>query len=359
MITPMKPALLLSLLLLAGCGRHAASDEDPKPTAQVTTAAVTAGSIADTVTAYGAAEVTPQGERTLIAPVEAVLARVVAAPGVIVRAGDAVVVLTASPATKLDIEKTAHDAAVAQAAYARALRLRATGLDSDADVETARAAAATAGEASANLQSRSGGALTLRAPIGGVVESVALAPGDQAAAGAAVAKIGDASALRVRLGVEPAAAASIRVGALVRLATTAGGQDRVSQVSGVDPRLDALTRLASVSVLAPPGSGFSPGQPLKGTVVLRERTGVLIVPRAALLYEGEEPYVFVISGGAAHRKPVKLGALDADHVEVVSGVAAGDRVAVDGAAALEDGMAAREGKAADGKAANGAAAKDE
>ena len=86
--------------------------------------------------------------------------------------------------------------------------------------------------------------------------------------------------------------------------------------------------------------------------MLRERSGVLIAPRAALLYDGEQPYVFVIVGGVAHRKAVKLGALDGDRVEIVQGLAAGDRVAVDGAAALEDGMAAHEGKPA-------AAAKDE
>ena len=91
---------------------------------------------------------------------------------------------------------------------------------------------------------------------------------------------------------------------------------------------------------------------MKATLVLRERTGVLIAPRAALLYDGEQPYVFVIAGGVAHRRPVKLGALDGDRVEIAQGLAAADRVAVEGAAALDDGMAAREGKAA-------AAAKDE
>ena len=73
MKSPMKRILLLALFL-AACGRKGAADEDAKPTAQVTTAPIVTGSIADTVTAYGAAEVTPQGERTLISPVEAVVA---------------------------------------------------------------------------------------------------------------------------------------------------------------------------------------------------------------------------------------------------------------------------------------------
>ncbi len=348
MKTPMKRLLLLTLLL-AACGRHPAEDEDAKPTALVTTAVVAVGAIADTVTAYGAAEVTPQGERALIAPVEAVVAGVPAAPGTQVRAGQAVVVLTLSAGTRLELDKSVHDAAVAEAAYARALRLRAAGLDSDADVETAKAAAASAGETARNLQAHAGAALTLTAPIDGVVESVALAPGDMAAAGATVAKVGDASALRIRLGVEPAAAAAVHVGDRVRLAPSAGGEARDSRVIGVDPRLDPQTKLASVSVAAPAGAGISPGQPVKAILVLRERSGVLIAPRAALLYDGEQPYVFVIAGGVAHRRPVKLGALDGDRVEVVQGLAAGDRVAVDGAAALDDGMAAREGKAAAAK----------
>lgn len=339
----MKRALILLLLATAACSRQKA-DEEPTPTALVTTAPVQRASIDETVTAYGAAEVSPEGERTLAAPVEAVVGKVLAPAGTRVRAGQAIAVLTLSPTSRLDLAKARQDAAVADAAYARAQRLRQTGLDSDADVETARAAAAAADETARSLEGRAGAGLILRAPIAGVVESLAPAPGDVVAQGAAVAKVGSLQAVRIRLGLDPRAAGRIEPGATVRLSPLAGGDERTGQVASVDPQLDAQTRLASIVVRAD-SAGLSAGEPLEGVVVVRVHPQAVVVPRAALLYEGEQPYVFVADHGAAHRHDVKLGVSDDQQAEVLDGVTPGQRVVVEGAAALDDGMAVREAAA--------------
>ena len=336
----MKRSLILALLLM-GCSPKE-STEDAKPTALVSTIQVERGGVEDAITAYGAAEILPQGEHGLAAPIEAVVATVTAPAGTQVRAGQPVVTLAASPATRLDVEKAAHDAETANAAYARAQRLRATGLDSDADVETARAAAASANETRRTLAARTGAALVLRAPVSGVVEAVALAPGDLAAAGANVAKVGDPSALRARLGVEPAVIGSIREGDTVRLTPAAGGAETVGSVAAVDPRADPQTRMSSVMVSLPSGRGLSPGAALRGVIVLSRRQGAILIPRAAVLYDQDQPYVFAVSGATAHRFNVVLGAEQGDRVEVAHGLGAGARIVVDGAAALEDGMAVRE-----------------
>jgi RND family efflux transporter MFP subunit len=342
----MKPALAAFLLLplLAACSKGPA-DADATPTALVTTTLVARGDIAETVTAYGAVEFNPDAERSLTAPVEAVVTAVLAPAGTTVAAGQPVVSLKLSPASQLDLGKAEADAAAATAAYARAQRLRASGLDSDADVETARAAAASAEQSARSLSSRAGGALVLRAPIAGVVEAVTPAPGDTVATGASVGKVGALSGLRIRLGVEPAAAARLSRNAAVRLSPLAGGPEQTASVLSIDPRLDAQTRLASVIVRAPGGS-LAPGEPLKGVIVLAEHSGAAVIPRAALLYDQEKPYVFVVAKAAAHRRDVVLGAGDDDRVEVTSGLNVGDRIVVEGASALDDGMAVREGAAA-------------
>jgi hypothetical protein len=61
--------------------------------------------------------------------------------------------------------------------------------------------------------------------------------------------------------------------------------------------------------------------------------------------EGEETAVFVVSGDKAQRKPVTLGLADAGHVEVKSGIAAGDKVIVTGQNGLPDGAAVSVGAA--------------
>ena len=229
-----------------------------------------------------------------------------------------------------------------QAAYARAVRLRAGGLASDADVEAARAASATASQTAGSLGARAGGGLVLRAPVAGVVETVALGPGDTAAQGAAIAKVGALGDLRIRLALDAKVAATIAPGAVVRVSPLSGGGERFGVVASVDPRLDPATRLASV-VVRVSAAGFVPGEPLQGAIVVTDHPGALTVPRASLLYDGDQPYLFVAVGVVAHRRDVRLGAQAADKVEIAQGVAPGDKVVVDGAAALDDGMAVREG----------------
>ena len=71
----------------------------------------------------------------------------------------------------------------------------------------------------------------------------------------------------------------------------------------------------------------------------------MLIPRAAVLYDQDQPYVFTVTGNAAHKAEVGLGGEQGDRVEVTKGLAAGVRIVVEGAAALDDGMAVREGPA--------------
>ena len=334
--------LILTLALgpaLSGCqGKPDAADV--KPTALVTLAPVTAGPVGDTITAYGEVTYAPQGERVLVAPFESRVVQVMAPAGHPVRAGEAVAVLTPTPAAQVDIARATQDAIATQAAYLRAQRLRATGLVSDAEVETARAAAMVAAKGRQLLGGRLN-ALTLRAPIAGVVESVSGAPGDQVAAGAGVAKIGSLTNARARLGVEPGVASRIAVGGTVHLTALADkGPGLDAHIVAVDPHADAQTRLASV-IADVPGGVIVPGVPVRGTLRLTGGHDALAVPRAALLYQGEQAYVFVDIAGVARRRDVKIGADVGDRVEIGSGVKAGEQVVVEGAAALDDGMAVR------------------
>jgi membrane fusion protein, multidrug efflux system len=70
-----------------------------------------------------------------------------------------------------------------------------------------------------------------------------------------------------------------------------------------------------------------------------KRVNVVLVPLAALVREGEDTAVFVATGDKAERRAVTLGVSDGTHVEIVSGLAAGDRVIVHGQAGLPDGAA--------------------
>lgn len=337
----MKRALAAGLILLTGCSAQKDTGAaEPKPSALVSTAVVQTSALPEILTAYGAAETTAAGERIVAAPLESILSQVLVAVGDPVRAGQAVAQVQPSPTVRLDIARAARDAQTAQAAYARAVRLRSSGLVSDADVETTRAALSNAQTSSQSLSGRLSGALT--APISGIVQTVGSAPGDLVAAGAPIMKIGPGTGSRVRLGLDPREASRIHVGEGVRVSPTDGGPGFTGSITALDPRADPQTRLASAFASIPRGLQVNPGQPLKGEITVGRHTGVATVPRSAVLYEGDKPYLFVIEGGVAHRREVTLGVESGDRVEIREGLKVGARIALDGGTALSDGMAVRQ-----------------
>jgi len=118
-----------------------------------------------------------------------------------------------------------------------------------------------------------------------------------------------------------------------------------SRVASIDRRVDPATRLAALLVPLRTAGALLPGEAVKAEVVVGTRTGVLTVPRAAVLYDGDTPYVFLVSGAKAVRRPVEIGLELTDRVELTSGVQADDRVVIEGGPSLSDGMAVREAAA--------------
>lgn len=76
----------------------------------------------------------------------------------------------------------------------------------------------------------------------------------------------------------------------------------------------------------------------------RQRNGVLVVPRGAVIFSGAHRYVFTVPSGdvdaltTVQRKEIKVGSSNASDFEVLSGLNAGDLIALPGNFELKDGM---------------------
>lgn len=335
--------MLAPLIILSGCSGGTSEAPTTEPAALVKTATAMLGAPAETVTVYGAASAGPASERGLSAPVEATILTIHAAPGTQVRVGDAIVTLRPSPNAALDLNRAANDAAQANAAYARAKRLRADGLMSDADVESARAIANSAAATRASLVGRAG-RLTLRSPIFGTVQMIGGSQGDLIAAGAPVARIASEDGARARFGIDPALARRISRGAPIRISPATDSAGFSVSVSSVDPVADSATRLASLYAPLPPQADIASGETLRGVVTINRSTSVVTIPYAALLDDGGETFVYVVSKGLAKRQIVEAGAEENGIVAIHSGLGVGAVVVISGGTALEDGMKVRFGK---------------
>jgi HlyD family secretion protein len=80
-------------------------------------------------------------------------------------------------------------------------------------------------------------------------------------------------------------------------------------------------------------------------ITVRQRPGVLVVPRDTVSYDNNQHFVFVFEGGRIHRRDITVGAASPDKYEVVSGLSLGDKIAIPKDVELKDGMEIRPAEA--------------
>lgn len=123
--------------------------------------------------------------------------------------------------------------------------------------------------------------------------------------------------------VPESAATGLRVGATARVLTT-GGRSAGARVIRASPVLDAASGTRELVLQLASASGMTPGSAVTVQIGGEPRR-VVAIPRAAVTRDG---YALVWDDGRTTLRAVTLGAdLDGDRVEVVSGIAAGEKVA--------------------------------
>ena len=336
----MKHLVVLTTLAVVSLASACSKQSEPtaaSPVAQVTTARAVRADLPVLVTGFGEVEFDPAAQTTIAAKNEAIVTAVAVRVGQDVAAGDELVRLAQSPQADLALRTARADAAGAEAAAARAVRLRADGLASDADVETARTAAADAAALLASLRSRSSDVLT--APGEGIVDAIAVEPGDTVSPGSLVVRLASADAIRARINIEVEDVDTVSIGDKVALSGfEPGAPDLPATVVTVDHRADPATRRASVFADIPQDTPLLPGEGIKGAITTDTKTGAVTVPRQAILYDETGAFLFAEVGGKASLKRVEVGILSGDTAEITQGVSAGDVIIVEGAAVLSDGM---------------------
>lgn len=315
----------------------------------------------------------------LTAPVAGRLARVALAEGALVRPGDVVARLAPAPldeasareahaalaaARAVAAEASARVPAAAQAlAQARrdaerTRRLADAGAVAPRAVEEAALAARARADELAALHARRDAAradvaraeaallrddpsgrapaVDVRAPVAGRVLRLAERSERVVAAGAPIAELGDPRGLEVVVDVLSSDAARVRPGMAARLEGWGGERPVPARVRLVEPA--AATRVSALGVEeqrvnvvldvpnAPPalGDGFR----VDARIVTWAAPAVLVVPTGALVRapDGSGWAAYVVEGGRAALRAVRVGELGGAQARVVAGLRAGERV---------------------------------
>lgn len=237
-------------------------------------------------------------------------------------------------------EADVSDAAFRDAEGAlRAAEARLASLKGDGDAPAA-SRVSLAKASARNLEERVA-ALTVRAPRGGVVYGLPRKAGETVAPGQIVAAVADPGRRRVRARVDQPDLPRVAVGQ--RLEVTFDGLPErrwEGRVGSVPPGLRDVGGREVAEILGDlddPRGELPPNASVNVEVVVGEKKGALVVPRAALQREGDARYVWVLSSGRAARRTVAIGLLGLTSVEVTSGLAEGDVVLLPGATPLVEG----------------------
>lgn len=173
-------------------------------------------------------------------------------------------------------------------------------------------------------------ALTLRAPFDGQVGQVLVEQRANVAANAPVLGVVDLTRFEVEVKVPESFARDLAIGMSAQL-TGGGGEPYPATVSAVSPEVvngEVTARLRFADQQPP---GLRQNQRMRARVVLDTREDVLMVERGPFLEQGSGNLAYVMDGNVAVRKRIQTGVSSIGAVEVVEGLAPGDRVVVSGA----------------------------
>ena len=361
-------ALPLFLLLAApGCGKTADGKGSPggqRPPVAVETAKAATAEIEEAVEVVGT--LTARNEADVKTEYSGTVAEVYVTQWVRVKAGTPLARLDTS---EVDAAVQAARAGALQAEVAsrraareldRTVKLKEAGLATQQQLDDARTAdeAARAGAAAAKAQLDMAGSrlakAVVRAPIDGVVALRNVNVGDYVenmGNPPPMFRVVDNRVLELTASVPSARMSALREGQPFAFTSDAlPGRTFSGKVSFINPAADEASRTVKVKAEVPNGDGaLKAGLFVKGRIVTGRRSGVLVVPRAALVSwdsTTRQGAVFLVEGGVAKRVALEGGAVRGDDVEVVKGLSPGQEVVTRGGFNLRDGDRVRVAKGA-------------
>lgn len=270
-----------------------------------------------------------------------------------------------------DLEAAKTQAALDQQSLQRAIELSKKGVGTTANLDAAQAAASASAAQVDKLQ-----ALlrqkTLRAPFAGTIGIPRIDIGQYLTPGTTVATLQDLDTLRADFSIPEQRLAELSIGQAVRFGVTTANMAFEGKITGIDPKVDASSRLVAVRAeIANPDGKLTPGQFVQVQVTLPVEEGVITIPQTALVTSLYGDYVYVVkpaptpaaaapaAEGAAVEAPaetpaeaappaapnlvvaqvfVKVGRRAQGRVEIREGLAAGDQVVSAGQNRLFNGM---------------------
>lgn len=178
-------------------------------------------------------------------------------------------------------------------------------------------------------------AYTLTAPLSGVVTARTANPGEQSG-DKILFTVADLSSVWVELSLFPRDAAKVRTGQTVRVRNADSAAASDGTIIYVAPVGTSASQTRNARVLLDnKDSQWAPGLYVTAEVTLSESTAPLVIASTALQNLEGKPHIFVQTNTGFAARELTLGRRDREHVEVLSGLKAGESYAADNSYVLK------------------------
>ena len=354
--------IISSLLLQAGYGwfcvseGHASDGTTSKanpaktdisgPVACVQTVPLKKGTIMEHIVVYGSVIAAPGALQTVSIPFESRVLSIMVSEGQKVSKGDILVKIQPSPDTMLQLNQAKNAYELAQESYQQMERQHKLKLATNEQLLQTKQ---TLDQARLRLESMKNrgidGEREIASSVGGLIKKINVQEGSIVPAGNPIIDIIAQNRVEVLLGVEPEDIERVHTGQAVSLTrvNVPASSEATGTVRRISYAVNPATRLVKVFVTLTSPAGFLLGEYTEGRIVMTAAEG-LIVPRSAVLPEGDHHVLFTVKDGRAVKHIVEIGIENPREYQVIGkDLQVGQDVVVLGNYELTNGMAVTTG----------------
>lgn len=170
--------------------------------------------------------------------------------------------------------------------------------------------------------------LNIKAPVDGVVGTLAVADRAVVAPNSPLMTVVDLSHLEADLEVPESYADELGIGMQVELRV--GTMTTLATISAVSPEVVANQVLARVRFNQAKPEGLRQNQRLSARILFEERADVLTLARGPFLEASGGRFAYVLDEGVAVRREIRVGATSVSAIEILDGLQPGDQVVIAG-----------------------------
>ncbi|MDY0021990.1 efflux RND transporter periplasmic adaptor subunit [Arenimonas caeni] len=170
--------------------------------------------------------------------------------------------------------------------------------------------------------------LNVRAPVAGIIGTLSIADRAVVAANSPLMTVVDLSRLEVELEMPESYAEDLGLGmaAEVRI----GANSQAGKISAISPEVVNNQVLVRVRFEGGQPAGLRQNQRVTARVLFEEKPDVVKVARGPFVEQLGGRFAYVVEDGIAVRRPIRLGATSVGEVEILEGVAPGERLVISG-----------------------------